>query len=556
MVVLSTPLKRYKRLLAKPLFAMGLQKLLLCFFTCVALIPIVFLGTWIQNNALTAEIQAVREKHLLLADNISVALSRYATDLEAVFVAKSEAKPAPFSPEIQTLLQAVDIQMLAIYNQGKFNYCMGDASFMPAGGVEELRAESLQAQRDSSNIVVSRVVFNTQAEPTLYLLRMTTANDLAIAAVSTAYFQQQQRRISFGKLGHAAIVDHTGQVIAHPYEQWEQEARDISELAPVKHMLSRKTGVEQFYSPALHADMIAGYSFVPETGWGVMIPQPYNEIQALARQTKLAALLVSGLGLLLAVFVSWRVTVYILNPVRSVISASKALAQGQQIAGLAIRAEPLPREISNLLYAFDQMAEEVSLVRATLEERVETRTQALVKEVERRKQLEQQLVEQATHDALTGLPNRRLLSEQLPATIANSQVTCCAIALLFLDLDGFKNINDTYGHRVGDELLIQVADRLRSTLRKTDSVFRLGGDEFVVLAEKIESVTTARSLAEDLLATIQIPFVLENHVLTIGGSIGIKISNDCQPESACDLLAAADEAMYRAKVRGNCAMML
>jgi len=556
MAVISTPLERCKKLLVKPMFDMGLQKLLLYFFTGVALIPILFLGTWIQHNALATEVQAVQEEHLLLADNISSTLSRYAKDLEAVFIAKSEAKPAPFSPEIETLLRAVDIQMLAIYMDNQFNYCMGNASFMPAGGIDDLQVEKAQALRRPNATVISPVVFDTQSEPTLYLLRVTQANHLAIAAVSTNYFKQQQQRIAFGELGHAAIVDHTGQVIAHPSQKWQQEAHNISNLAPVKRMLEGKTGVEQFYSPVLKAKMIAGYSFVPETGWGVMVPQPYSEIQALARQTKLAALLVAGLGLLLAVFISWRVTVYVLNPIRRVISASKALAQGKQIRGLTLRSEPLPREISNLLYAFDQMAEEVSLARATLECRVEARTQALVKEVERRRQLEQKLIEQATHDVLTGLPNRRLLSEQLPTTIANSQVTCCSIALLFLDLDGFKKVNDTYGHRVGDELLIQVANRLRSTLRKTDSVFRLGGDEFVVLAEKIESVETARSLAEDLLETIQMPFMLENQVLTIGGSIGIKISNNCHPENARDLLAAADEAMYRAKVRGNCAMML
>ncbi|MEM9088853.1 MAG: diguanylate cyclase [Cyanobacteria bacterium P01_F01_bin.53] len=554
------------KLLKQRILAVSLHKLLLCFFIFIALIPLLFLGTWVERNTQRVAINAVQEKHLLLAENLSGSLSRYAMDLEAVFIAKSEAEPIKFSPEIKTLLQSVNIQMLALISQPSnhknsdsqrkvIGYCMGNYSFFPATGMAALAVERQQAFLHPQQVIMSPVILDTQGNPTIYLLRVTTQNVLAVAAVSTDYFQQVQESVRFGELGHAAIVDHTGKTIAHPKAQWRKTAKDLSQIEPVKRMLTGESGVVEFYSPALQMDMVAGYSSVPGTGWGVMIPQPQSELQTLARPTKLVALSIAGLGLLLSLWVSWRLTVYLLDPIRSVIGASRALARGNKIDVLAIQPQMFPQEIYELLQAFDQMAMEVSSARTTLEQRVEERTQELVKEVEQRKALELQLIQKATHDILTGLPNRRLLAERLESTIEYAIRDQRAIALLFLDLDGFKAVNDTYGHAAGDELLVQVAERLRTNLRKNDSVFRLGGDEFVILAEQIDRPETARALATDLLEAIQDPYRLDNYKVRIGGSIGIKIRRRNGHETAYEMLAAADNAMYQAKETGNCAIV-
>ena len=164
-------------------------------------------------------------------------------------------------------------------------------------------------------------------------------------------------------------------------------------------------------------------------------------------------------------------------------------------------------------------------------------------------------MQQATHDALTGLPNRRLLEEQLQSALALAECSEHASALFFLDLDGFKPINDTYGHQVGDELLIQVSKRLQASLRGSDSVFRIGGDEFVILIYQIESTEAVKRLSDKILMIMQQPFCVHGLVVRIGGSIGIRVSNTHGGESLEKILSEADTAMYWAKKKGNCAII-
>lgn len=541
----------------KRLFTLGLRKLLLCFFVCVALIPILFLGTWVYNNALNAEIQSVEQKHLLLAENISGTLGNYANDLKAVFIAKSEDEPALASPEIEALLRSVNINLLALEREdASLMYCLGDQQLLPLGGVDALKTERRKAFAQPNRVIMSPIMFNQRELPTIYLLRVKRDQTLAIAAINTAYFHQVQRAIVFGDGGHAAIVDKAGHAIAHPKPEWERSAHNMSKLAPISLMMAAQAkGVTRFYSPAMQADMIVGYATVPETGWGVIIPQPYSEIQARARKTKLIALLVSGIGLVLALLVSWRLTIYILGPIHSVIEASRALGAGYKIESLGLARRRMPKELHILLRTFDQMAAEVSSARTTLEDRVVARTQALQKEVERRKALEAQLIRQATHDALTGLPNRRLLEQRLREATDSSVRSRQPLALLFIDLDGFKAVNDRYGHKLGDRLLVQVSARLRHNLRKTDSVFRLGGDEFVVLLKQAKSVESVSDIANHLLYVLKQPFSIQSYEVRVGASIGMRISHSWSRESAEDILSDADSAMYKAKEKGNCSML-
>jgi diguanylate cyclase (GGDEF)-like protein/PAS domain S-box-containing protein len=166
------------------------------------------------------------------------------------------------------------------------------------------------------------------------------------------------------------------------------------------------------------------------------------------------------------------------------------------------------------------------------------------------KRLEQQLSHQATHDALTGLPNRLLLLDRLQQSMEYAMRDRSKVAVLYLDLDNFKNVNDTLGHFHGDELLRQVADRLRSVLRQVDTVGRLGGDEFAVLLDEIGVEEDALQIAAKVLGVFAAPFVLQQHEFVVGTSIGVALySGDTQtPE---DLLRNADIAMYEAKKRGR-----
>ena len=170
-----------------------------------------------------------------------------------------------------------------------------------------------------------------------------------------------------------------------------------------------------------------------------------------------------------------------------------------------------------------------------------------------RKQAESQLLHDALHDALTGLPNRALFINRLEMALQRGRRSPrTRFAVLFLDLDRFKVINDSLGHRLGDELLVALADRLRSSVRVIDTVARLGGDEFGFLLEGLVDVRQAIRNAERILAELQRPFHLSGHEVFTSGSIGIAIGDfECSgPEQ---ILRDADIAMYRAKAQGRAA---
>jgi diguanylate cyclase (GGDEF)-like protein/PAS domain S-box-containing protein len=175
---------------------------------------------------------------------------------------------------------------------------------------------------------------------------------------------------------------------------------------------------------------------------------------------------------------------------------------------------------------------------------------ANLRDITRRKQAEERMAYLANFDDLTGLPNRNLFRDRLGHAIAQAERNEELVALLYIDLDDFKRINDTLGHTVGDELLATVADRLRSCVRESDTVARIGGDEFTVLLEGISEVESATAAAENIINIMKNSMMLDNHEVYVTCSIGITFypfdTNDTD-----DLLKDADVAMYRAKDLGK-----
>ena len=154
---------------------------------------------------------------------------------------------------------------------------------------------------------------------------------------------------------------------------------------------------------------------------------------------------------------------------------------------------------------------------------------------------------QAFHDPLTGLPNRMLLDEKSSLALAEAKKQGRSIAILFLDLDGFKRVNDTLGHASGDRLLQLVAARFRGCLRDGDTLARIGGDEFAVLVEAVEDRSIAAEIARRIVDAVRAPFTVDGHPVDVGVSIGIALN----PDDGVDvrtILQAADRAMYRAKI--------
>lgn len=177
---------------------------------------------------------------------------------------------------------------------------------------------------------------------------------------------------------------------------------------------------------------------------------------------------------------------------------------------------------------------------------------ALFSDITRRKQTEEKVWQQANFDPLTGLPNRSLLRERLGLEIKKAHRMGQRFAVLFIDLDRFKEVNDTLGHEIGDELLQQAAQRLLACVRESDTVARLGGDEFTIVLADLDAVESPERVVKQLVEQLSTPFALQNEQVYVSASIGITLYPD-DAQTLSQLLKNADQAMYAAKNSGrNC----
>ena len=181
----------------------------------------------------------------------------------------------------------------------------------------------------------------------------------------------------------------------------------------------------------------------------------------------------------------------------------------------------------------------------------------IARDVTEHKQLQAELQRQATHDELTGLPNRTLFLRRVAEALDRSRTLRRGVTVMFLDFDGLKTVNDTVGHRFGDQLIVSVGKRLVNATRPSDVVARLSGDEFAVLAEGVGDESLALEIAERLRASITGQHVIQGVEVTSGASVGIAIATQAllaeqsPADAALTLLVNADTAMYRAKQRGK-----
>ena len=203
-----------------------------------------------------------------------------------------------------------------------------------------------------------------------------------------------------------------------------------------------------------------------------------------------------------------------------------------------------------LLSTSDRPAREVRLLARDLPADDEADLLLAVTDVSEISRLNARLARHATHDSLTGLPNRELAREHLDRALGRARRQGDIVAVLLLDLDNFKHVNDALGHGAGDVLLREVGERLVATCRKHDLVARLGGDEFLVVAEQLASGDAAAALVGKLLATLDPPFLLKGQEVGVTASIGIGLSHT-DGHSHEELLRAADVAMYAAKREGS-----
>lgn len=263
---------------------------------------------------------------------------------------------------------------------------------------------------------------------------------------------------------------------------------------------------------------------VPSTGWFVVARIPTSD--ALATVTRLKSFLIRNGVLAVAVFETlfFFALFFLLRPL------FHAAAQADRMTLGDAPLEPLPvtrnDEVGHLITAFNRLLNNLNTQQA-------------------------ELARLAHHDSLTGLPNRVLLADRLERALEQAKHEHTAVALLFLDLDGFKPINDTLGHACGDQVLHLASERFTQVVRKADTVARVGGDEFVILLPSLEepSHEAATTVARKLIEALQKPFDVGQTPCLLGVSIGIAIGHgNTSPEA---LFRAADQAMYQAKDAGR-----
>jgi len=269
---------------------------------------------------------------------------------------------------------------------------------------------------------------------------------------------------------------------------------------------------------------ISAMSPVPSTGWFVVARLPTAEALATVATLQRYVILSSIGGVVVVLLVVGGLVTWMLRPLYRAAALATRMTNGE------ISLEQLPvvyqDEVGHMTLAFNRLLAKLAASQAELER-------------------------MAHQDALTGLPNRSLLAERMQQALARAQRNGTRVALLFLDLDGFKPLNDTLGHEAGDDALIGIARRLQTVVRATDTLARVGGDEFILLAPDLTEPAEdgAHILAAKCIAAVAQPLSWNNVDYALGVSIGIAVcAGSC---SADRLLAMADKAMYRAKQDGR-----
>jgi len=259
------------------------------------------------------------------------------------------------------------------------------------------------------------------------------------------------------------------------------------------------------------------------------LAQPSAQVVAQIDRLRWYTVLVMSLGALLAGMLAVLLARLVTQPLTHMITAMQQFAQDQTVTRLDQR-----------------RADEVGVLAASLNQMQDT----LVTTLQELNASRDAIAELAQHDALTGLPTRALFEDRLTQALAQAVREGGALALMFVDLDGFKPVNDTYGHQVGDDMLKWVARQMQESVRKMDTVARMGGDEFVVLLPTVQSAPDAMTVADKVCQALRQNAGTLGHNITLSGSIGVAL----YPQHALDmnaLIRCADQAMYQAKNAGG-----
>ena len=535
---------------------MKIRQLLLLLSAVLVLLPAISIGVWTHTQSVKDGFREVPERHLLLAKNISGALEKYYSNTKLVFGHISGNLARGLSSQDVHMdnvgkefisISLVEGKSGKIINSDSYNQFQlaTDPLYRDQGVLEIARR---YAGRGS--VTFSPVVADVDGTNVIVVAKWIGEN-IAIGKLKTDHIVNLGKSIAFGQRGHAAIVDDKGNVLSHPLDSWIKSRKNIAELAPVMKMLNGQSGIQQFYSPALDANIIAGFSSVKGPGWGVMVPQPVAELYASANQSSKSYLVIViasfAVAMLLTIWVSMRST----RPLHKLIAANKNMDNPDKQKVLKLpKSWVVPSEIKQLYRTHNEMAARLHSKHADI-------------------------LRMAYSDLVTGLPTREAFIKLVENEFAKSRPHDDSYLLIFLDLDEFKLINDTLGHETGDTVLSivskQIADSITSythldvitcpldefenpikTLEGRAVISRIGGDEFVALIPWNRGVREVDNFLQSLNSSISSPYLLGDKEFSTSTSIGASMYGR-DGRTIRELTKKADVAMYWAKKSGkNC----
>lgn len=272
-------------------------------------------------------------------------------------------------------------------------------------------------------------------------------------------------------------------------------------------------------------EVVAAWRDIPSVGWGIVAKTDAVESFAPVIELRDDLLAAGALAFVLGMFFSLWLAHSMTQPIRALQKGAEELSRGNLEYQVPVMSRD---EIGQLARTFNRMVVNLQEITASRD----------------------QIRHLANHDTLTGLPNRLLLEDRLQQAMIEGRREDEIVAVMFLDLDGFKGVNDTYGHDAGDVLLKQVAIRLLHCVRERDTVARLGGDEFVIVFNNVKEISSVSMIAHKIIRAFERSFDISGFTLNVSTSIGVSL----YPQHAAspdDLMQLADEAMYRAKRTGK-----
>jgi len=378
-----------RALLAQPIY-----RLLILSFIAVSLVPLAVLGTKLYKAAWDNAWREIYEKHRLLATNLASPIQVYVSDKRrmmgmATAYLKEGGSPTERLPRLAAYLP--DFETVALVDTaGRIRALVGDGASLGKGREAAFAGDpTFLAARDSGQWSVSGVRHSVlSGRPTVAMAQPVSLDGevqaVLVGELRLDELEKLRRNIHFGEGGHSTLVDGKGHVLAHPNPAWVEEIKDLSYLDIVRRTMSGETGVTEFYSPFVKENMVAGFTSVPELGWGILVPQPKREVEEQVRSLLFGQLGWALAGLALAVGLAVALARWITRPVNQLARAADGLTAGGFEGTLPDTGHSAPREVRALGKALRELVSGLQSSRAevhglnrSLESRVQKATQQL-----------------------------------------------------------------------------------------------------------------------------------------------------------------------------------